>query len=171
MSRRDAGAMRNHPYTATLKMAYKRVVATHLMNKRKRVLILCTGNSARSQMAEGLLRHEAGHRFEAYSAGTRPAPVRSEAVAVMREIGIDISAQRSKPVDEFANQEFDFVITVCDSAKEGCPVFPAKTKRIHWSIEDPAAAPGVKEERLAAFRRARDDLRERLQRFAKEQNG
>ena len=131
-----------------------------------RVLILCTGNSARSQMAEGLLRHAAGDACEVSSAGTNPTHVRPEAVAAMKELGIDISGHRSKSVDEFAGQDFDFVITVCDNAKQSCPVFPAKTKRIHWSIEDPAAVPGSEDERLSAFRRARDVLRARLQAFA-----
>ncbi|HLI30798.1 MAG TPA: arsenate reductase ArsC [Terriglobia bacterium] len=131
----------------------------------KRVLILCTGNSARSQMAEGLLRHDAGNLYEVESAGTRPSRVRPEAIAAMREIGIDISTHRSKSVEEFANQEFDYVITVCDNAKETCPVFPAKTHRIHWSIEDPAAVMDTDEQRLAAFRRIRDQLRARLLSF------
>jgi len=131
-----------------------------------RVLILCTGNSARSQMAEGLLRHHAGDACEIFSAGTKPTQVRPEAVAVMREAGIDISGQRSKSVDEFEGQDFDYVITVCDNAKQSCPIYPARTKRIHWSIEDPAAVQGSEEERLAAFRRIRDELRLRLQRFA-----
>jgi len=131
-----------------------------------RVLILCTGNSARSQMAEGLLRHDAGAAYTVFSAGTKPTQVRPEAVAVMREAGIDISGQRSKSVDEFEGQEFEYVITVCDNAKQSCPIYPAKTKRIHWSIEDPAAVQGSEEERLAAFRRIRDELRLRLQRFA-----
>jgi len=136
------------------------------MDSRKRVLILCTGNSARSQMAEGLLRHDAGTAYEISSAGTQPTAVRPEAVAVMREVGIDISGHRSKSVDEFRGQDFDYVITVCDNAKQSCPVFPAKTKRIHWSIEDPAAAQGSLEERLTAFRRVRDELRARLRAFA-----
>jgi len=131
-----------------------------------RVLILCTGNSARSQMAEGLLRHDAGNAFEVFSAGTKPTQVRPEAVAAMREAGIDISDHLSKSVDEFAGQDFDFVITVCDNAKQSCPIYVAKTKRIHWSIEDPAAVQGSEEEILAAFRRIRDELRLRLQRFA-----
>ena len=131
-----------------------------------RVLILCTGNSARSQMAEGLLRHDAGNVYEVFSAGTKPSHVRPEAVTVMREVGIDISGHRSKSVDEFAGQVFDNVITVCDNAKQSCPYFPAKTKRIHWSIEDPAAAQGSEEEILTAFRRVRDELRARLQAFA-----
>jgi len=130
-----------------------------------RVLILCTGNSARSQMAEGLLRHDAGAAFEVFSAGTKPSHVRPEAIAAMREIGIDISGHRSKSVDEFVGQAFDYVITVCDNAKESCPVFPATTKRIHWSLDDPAAVQGSEEERLAAFRRIRDELRKDLQHF------
>ena len=131
------------------------------MNK-KRVLILCTGNSARSQMAEGLLRHDAGDRFEAFSAGVNPSAVRPLAVAAMREVGIDISGQRSKSVDEFTGEEFDYVITVCDNANELCPVFPGNTKRIHWSFEDPAAAGGEEAAQLAVFRRVRDQIRERF---------
>ncbi|MFZ0960361.1 MAG: arsenate reductase ArsC [Terriglobia bacterium] len=131
-----------------------------------RVLILCTGNSARSQMAEGLLRNDGGAAFEVASAGTKPSHVRPEAIAAMREIGIDISTHRSKSVDEFAGQAFDYVITVCDNAKESCPIFPAGTKRLHWSLEDPAAVQGSEEERLAAFRRVRDQLRSLLRQFA-----
>jgi arsenate reductase len=118
-------------------------------------------------MAEGLLRHDAGKVYEVFSAGTKPTHVRPEAIAVMHEAGIDISRHRSKSVDEFAGQAFDYVITVCDNAKESCPVFPVKTKRIHWSIADPAVAQGSEEERMAAFRRVRDELRARLQAFAK----
>lgn len=136
-----------------------------------RVLILCTGNSARSQMAEGLLRHDAGNAFEVFSAGTKPTRVRPEAIAVMRELGIDISGHRSKPVDKFAGQSFDYVITVCNNAKESCPIFPATTRRIHWSIEDPAAAEGAEEQRLGAFRRVRDELRERLSSFLEDRRG
>lgn len=131
-----------------------------------RALILCTGNSARSQMAEGLLRHDAGNVYEVFSAGINPTRVRPEAIAVMREVGIDISGHRSKSVDEFAGQDFDYVITVCDNAEESCPVFPAKTKRIHWSIADPAAVQGSQGEVLTAFRRVRDELRARLQALA-----
>ena len=118
-------------------------------------------------MAEGLLRHDVGNVCEVFSAGTKPSQVRPEAIAVMREVGIDISGHRSKSVEEFAGQDFDYVITVCDNAKQGCPVFPAKTKRIHWSVEDPAAAQGSEQERLTAFRRVRDELRARLQAFAR----
>ena len=129
---------------------------------KKRVLILCTGNSARSQMAEGLLRADAGERFEVASAGVNPSHVRPEAIEVMREVGIDISGQRSKSVDEFVAQEFDYVITVCDNANEQCPIFPGKTERIHWSFEDPAAVQSDAGARLAVFRRVRDEIRARL---------
>lgn len=133
--------------------------------KKLRVLILCTGNSARSQMAEGLLRHDSGDRFEVSSAGTNPKPVRPEAVAVMREIGIDISAQRSKHVDDFAGRSFDYVLTVCDHARETCPVFPAAMRMIHRDFPDPAALDAPEAERLALFRRVRDDLRAFLRSF------
>jgi arsenate reductase (thioredoxin) len=126
---------------------------------KKRVLVLCTGNSARSQMAEGLLRHDAGEAFDVESAGTKPGIVRPEAIRVMREFGIDISGHRSKHVDEFDGQRFDYVITVCANAKESCPVFPDATKRLHRSFEDPAALEGTEAERLALFRRVRDELR------------
>ena len=118
-------------------------------------------------MAEGLLRHDAGDRFEVFSAGTKPSHVRPEAVAAMSELGIDISGQRSKSVDEFSGQQFDFVLTVCDNAKEVCPIFPGKPITAHHSFEDPAAVQGSKEERLAVFRRVRDELREYLQEFAR----
>ena len=136
---------------------------------KKKLLVVCTGNSARSQMAEGLLRHAGGGRFEVYSAGARPTGVRPEAVAVMAEIGIDIAGHRSKPVDEFADREFDFVITVCDNVRESCPVFPGAAKRLHWSFEDPAAVKGAEAERLAAFRKARDQIYERILVFMAEE--
>ena len=132
---------------------------------KKRVLILCTGNSARSQMAEGLLRHAAGDRFEVQSAGTRPGKVRPEAITVMGELGVDISAHRSKHVNEFQGQSFDYVLTVCDNAKESCPVFPGHAKRIHNAFEDPAALQGTEEERLALFRRVRNKIRDYLKTF------
>jgi arsenate reductase len=138
------------------------------MSERKRVLILCTGNSARSQMAEGLLRELGGERFEVFSAGTRPSGLRPEAVEAMREVGVDIGGQRSKSVDEFRGQEFDYVITVCDNAREECPVFPGRTQRVHWSFEDPAAVAGDWPERLAAFRRVRDEIAARLGEWAGE---
>ena len=136
---------------------------------KKSVLILCTGNSARSQMAEGLLRHDAGERFEVFSAGTHPTAVRPEAVAVMGELGIDISSHWSKAVDAFAGRAFDYVITVCDNARESCPVFGGGTQRLHWPFEDPAAVQGAPEERQAAFRKIRDQIRKRLREFVKEQ--
>ncbi|MGC2209078.1 MAG: arsenate reductase ArsC [Candidatus Korobacteraceae bacterium] len=140
------------------------------MSDKRRVLILCTGNSARSQMAEGLLRQDAGDRFEVESAGIRPSAVRAEAIAAMREVGIDISGHRSKSVEEFAGQSFDVVITVCDSARETCPVFFGSAKRLHHSFEDPAALDGSEEERLAAFRRVRDQLRAYLGEFAQRES-
>src|SRR5947207_3731675 len=132
------------------------------MSDRKRVLILCTGNSARSQMAEGILRHMAGDDFGVASAGVAPSHVRPEAIKVMGELGIDISGHHSKSVEEFAGQEFDYVITVCDNANEQCPVFPGKTERIHWSFEDPAAVHGDNPVRLGVFRRVRDEIKARL---------
>jgi arsenate reductase len=136
------------------------------MPDKKRVLILCTGNSARSQMAEGLLRHDAGDRFDVFSAGTRPSHVRPEAIAAMRELGIDISGQRSKSVDEFNGQQFDYVLTVCDNAKESCPIFPGQATRLHQRFDDPAELRGSEEERLAMFRRVRDELRQYLRDLA-----
>jgi arsenate reductase len=131
----------------------------------KKLLVLCTGNSARSQMGEGLFRHFGGDGWEIHSAGTKPSIVRPEAIAVMNEFGIDISGHRSKSVDEFSGHSFDFVVTVCDNAAENCPVFPAGTQRLHWSFEDPAAVVGNEEVRLAAFRRIRDQIRVRVEQF------
>jgi arsenate reductase (thioredoxin) len=135
------------------------------MVDKQRVLILCTGNSARSQMAEGLLRAIGADAFEVFSAGVEPSYVRPLAIEAMKEIGVDISGQRSKSVDEFLGQEFAYVITVCDNANERCPVFPGAVKRIHWSIEDPAVAKGDLPGQLAAFRRVRDELETRLRKF------
>ena len=132
---------------------------------KPKVFLVCTQNSCRSQMAEGLLRHDARDLFEVFSAGTKPSQVRPEAIAMMRELGIDISGHRSKSVEEFTGQHFDYVITVCDNAQESCPVFPALTTRIHWSIEDPAAVQGSEAQRFEAFRRIRDELRKRLRDF------
>lgn len=129
------------------------------MSGKTRVLILCTANSARSQMAEGLLRHDAGDRFDVASAGTRATHVRPEAIAVMGEIGIDISGHRSKVVDEFAGDAFDLVLTVCDRAHETCPVYPGHGKRLHHAFPDPAAVQGSEQQRLAAFRDVRDQIR------------
>jgi len=121
-------------------------------------------------MAEGLLRHDAGDRFEVESAGTRPGHVRPEAIAVMKELGIDISGHRSKHVQEFENQSFDYVLTVCDNVKESCPVFPGHLNRIHKSFEDPAALHGAEEERLSLFRRVRDEIQDYLKVFPSSRN-
>lgn len=129
------------------------------------ILVLCTGNSARSQMAEGLFRHQLGRRFEVHSAGTRPSVVRQEAIAVMAELGIDISGHWSKSVDEFVGGEFAYIFTVCDNAKEICPVFHCPAERIHWSFEDPAAVEGDEEIRLDSFRRIRDQIKELVNQF------
>lgn len=136
--------------------------------KKIRVLVLCTGNSARSQMGEGFFRQEGGEAYEVFSAGTRPSQVRPEAIHVMRELGIDISGNRSKSVEEFGGQPFDYVVTVCDNARDNCPVFPGGGQRVHWSLEDPAAVRGTEEERCAAFRRIRDQVQERVKAFFRE---
>jgi len=135
------------------------------MTEPIKVLILCTGNSARSQMAEGLLRNDGGVAFSVASAGLEPSFVRREAIEVMREIDIDITGQWSKSIDEFKGQAFDYLITVCDNAKQNCPIFPGAVRRVHWSIKDPAAVSGTAQLRLSAFRSARDDLRARLGKF------
>jgi arsenate reductase (thioredoxin) len=125
---------------------------------KKRVLFLCTGNSCRSQMAEGALRKLAGDRFEAASAGTSPTQINPMAVRVMAEIGIDISEQRSKSVVEMMGEQFDYVVTVCDRAREACPVIPGGATKLHWSFDDPASAEGSEEKRLEVFRRVRDEI-------------
>jgi arsenate reductase (thioredoxin) len=134
-----------------------------MMTKKARVLFLCTHNSARSQMAEGLLRHLAGDRFEAMSAGTEATHIRPLAVRAMGEIGVDISAQESKTLNRYLHEPFDYVITVCDDANEACPFFPGAASRLHWSFEDPSEAEGSEEERLAVFRRVRDGIEARVQ--------
>jgi arsenate reductase (thioredoxin) len=135
---------------------------------KKRVLILCTGNSARSQMAEGLLRHDAGERFEVESAGTKPSVVRTEAIAVLKEVGIDITSHRSKHVDEFDGQNFDYVLTVCDNVKESCPLFFGTAMRLHHGFKDPAVVEGPQEKRMAVFRKVRDEIRSYLKGFPQE---
>ena len=139
------------------------------MIKKTCVLFLCTGNSARSQMAEGLLRALAGDQFEVFSAGTIASFVRPQAIAVMNEIGIEISGHRSKSADEFLADEFDYVITVCDHANQRCPVFSGPAKRLHWSIDDPVIS-GSEPEMLLAFRRARDELQQRIREFIQQTN-
>lgn len=134
------------------------------MTAKKRVLFVCTGNVARSQMAEGLLRHLAGNRFEVFSGGVIPSYVRPNAITVMKDLGIDISEHRSKSVNEFIDTPFDYVITVCDYAAQRCPTFPGSAERIHWSIEDPVVM-GDDEAQLEAFRVARDDLKNRIEKF------
>jgi arsenate reductase (thioredoxin) len=132
------------------------------MPNKKRVLFLCTGNSARSQIAEGLLRSMAGDLYEAFSAGTSPRGLHPKTIETMQEVGIDVSGQVSKDVREFLGQSFDFVITVCDRAKQNCPIFPGSAP-IHWGFDDPADAPPS--EQTKAFRRIRDEIRHRLQLF------
>src|SRR5207302_5981528 len=122
----------------------------------------CTHNSARSQMAEGWLRHLAGDRFEVHSAGTEATQVRPLAIRAMREVGIDISHQQSKTLDRYVNQPWDYVITVCDQANEACPYFPGGKTRLHWSFPDPSQATGTEDRQLAIYRQVRDDIRDRL---------
>jgi arsenate reductase len=132
------------------------------MNRPIRVLFLCTGNSARSQMAEALLRSLGGADFQAFSAGTEPKGLNPLTIEIMREVGIDVSAQQSKPLDRFLGQSFDYTITVCDRARDNCPTFPGDNERIHWGFDDPAAATGTHEQQLAVFRRVRNEINERL---------
>src|SRR5215203_2966834 len=138
------------------------MAAAEIVGGQVRVLFLCTHNSARSQMAEGLLRHLTGDRFEAYSAGTEATHVRPLAIRAMDEIGVDISGQESKTLDRYLGEPFDYVITVCDDANEACPFFPGARNRLHWSFEDPSQAEGSEEERLAVFRSVRDRIRDRV---------
>jgi arsenate reductase len=133
--------------------------------KKKRVLFLCTGNSCRSQMAEGALRELAGDHFEAASAGVTPTRINPMAVRVMAEIGVDISKQRSKSVVEMMDEQFDDVITVCDNARESCPIFPGASSKLHWSFDDPASAEGAEDDRLEVFRRVRDEIVSSIRKF------
>jgi arsenate reductase len=138
------------------------------MFSKPKVLFLCTGNSCRSQMAEGFLRHVAGDTFDVFSAGTDPVGVNPDAVRVMAEKGVDISGQESKGVKPFLGRHFTCVVTVCDRASERCPIFPGVVKRIHWSFDDPAHATGTEEEKLAVFRRVRDEVEAHVRRFVSE---
>ncbi len=133
--------------------------------KKDTVLFLCTGNSARSQMAEGFLRHLGGDRFEVASAGTQPKGLNPHAIRVMKEVGIDISDHNSKDLSQFLGQHFSYVVTVCDNAKQTCPVFPLAERMLHWSLEDPANAQGSDEERLAVFRQIRDEIERHIREF------
>ena len=137
----------------------------HAVHNKQKVLFVCTGNSCRSQMAEGILRHYGNDRLEVFSAGLEPSYVHSLAIKTMAESGIDITNQYSKTVNEFLGEDFSYVITVCDSAKERCPVFPGKYNAIHWSIEDPASAEGTESERMKDFRSVRQDILERINHF------
>src|SRR5579863_1649203 len=130
---------------------------------KRRILFICTHNSARSQMAEGLLRRFGGERFQAFSAGTEATQVRPLAIKAMNELGIDISGQQSKTLDRYLNEPFDIVITVCDTAAEACPIFPGAVQRLHWSFEDPSKATGSEVEQLAVYRRVRDQIRTRIE--------
>ena len=136
------------------------------MSEKTKVLFVCTHNSARSQMAEGFLRRLGGDAIEATSAGTEPGELHPLAVEVMAEEGIDISGQHAKSVDDFVQQRFDYVITVCDDANESCPIFPHALHRLHWSFPDPSMAGGTHEECLAVFRQVRDGVKARVERFA-----
>jgi arsenate reductase len=133
-----------------------------MLSPKPKVLFLCTGNSARSQMAEGYLRHVAGDEFEPLSAGIEPKGLNPLAVEAMNEIGIDISHQNSKDVVSFLGQYIPYIVTVCDNARERCPIFPRSFKFLHWSFDDPAAAQGSREEKLAVFRRVRDEIAHRI---------
>ncbi|MBI3894446.1 MAG: arsenate reductase ArsC [Acidobacteria bacterium] len=132
-----------------------------------RILFLCTANSCRSQMAEGLLRHLSGGTIEVASAGTHPKTIHPDAIRCMAEIGIDISAQRAKSLDLFLGEHIDYVITVCDQAKESCPLFPGAAESLHWSVLDPALAQGTEEERMRIFRQVREELKERIEELLK----
>jgi arsenate reductase len=131
-------------------------------SSKAKVLFLCTGNSARSQMAEGYLRHVAGDHFEPLSAGIEPKGLNPLAVEAMEEIGIDISKQKSKDVRDFLGQPIPYVITVCDNAKQRCPIFPRTYKFLNWSFDDPADAKGSRDEKLAVFRRVRDEIAKQI---------
>jgi len=141
------------------------------MQKVKKVLFLCTGNSARSQMAEGLMRSLGAGMWNVNSAGVFPSFVHPLAIQVMKEIGINISDQSSKSMDDFLKEEFDYVITLCDYAAMTCPAFPSSGKQLHWPIEDPAAAIGRIEKRLAVFRKIRDEIKNKIEEFLKSESG
>jgi arsenate reductase len=132
---------------------------------KKKILFLCTGNSARSQMAEGLMRHFRGDEFDVFSAGVEPKGVHAKAIEAMREIGVDISRQQSKHVDDLPIKEFDCIITLCDHAAQNCPVFPGKGVRLHHSFSDPAAVHGSEQDKLEAFRKVRDELKQFILKF------
>ncbi len=138
--------------------------------ERVKVLFLCTGNSARSQMAEGMLRNLAGIRFEVFSAGLEPQGINPLAAKVMKEIGLDLSGHESKAIDQFLGEHFAYVITVCSQAESRCPIFPGATIRLHWPFDDPAAVQGTEEQKLAKFREIRDQIQARIASWLKEQS-
>src|ERR671920_1653897 len=160
---RPPGGCSARPRTACFPVPRSGALVAAELGVQARVLFLCTHNSARSQMAEGLLRHLGGERFEACSAGTEATHVRPLARRVMHELGIDISGQESKTLERYLEQPFDYVITVCDDANEASPFFPGAQSRLHWSFEDPSRAEGSDEERLEVFRRVRDEIKDRVQ--------
>ena len=138
---------------------------------KKKVLFLCTGNSARSQMAEAFLRKYVGDRFEAYSAGIRPRGIAPHTIRVMEEVGVSLEGQGSKHVDEYIGKiDFDYLITVCANAEKQCPVFPGAGKRIHWDLEDPAGLIGIEEEKLQKFREVRNQIDEHIKQWLSAQN-
>ena len=137
---------------------------------KESVIFVCTGNSCRSQMAEGILREIGGNKFQVVSAGLEPSSVNPNAIKVMQEVGIDISQHTSKNIHQFVDQEFDFIITVCDNANERCPLFPGSGKRIHWSFQDPAAATGTEEEVMTVFRKVRDQIKLNIEEFLRKTN-
>jgi len=137
---------------------------------KKKVIFICTGNACRSQMAEGLLRHMAGDKFEVYSAGSHPSRLHPASVAVMAEWNIDITHHTSEPINDYLETGIDIVITVCDNAKQICPTFPGNVKRIHWGLDDPYHGWGAKPEDLLPYREIRDELKDRIKVFLTEQN-
>src|ERR671916_1112329 len=161
---RPPGGCSARPRTACFPVPRSGALVAAELGERARVLFLCTHNSARSQMAEGMLRHLAGDRFEPHSAGTEATHVRPLAIRAMGEIGVDISGQESKTLEHYLREPFDYVITVCDDANEAWAFFPGAGNRLHWSFEDPSRAGGSEEERLGVFQSVRHPIRARIER-------
>lgn len=141
-----------------------------MATERVKILVLCTGNSCRSQIAEGYFRHLAGDRVDVKSAGLDPKGLSPKAIEVMKEVGVDISNHTSNHLKEFLNEEFDFVITVCDNAAKNCPIWPKKTERLHWPFPDPAIATGTETEILEVFRKVRDDIDMKVKQWLASEN-
>ena len=137
---------------------------------KKKVIFICTGNACRSQMAEGLLRHMAGNKFEVYSAGSHPSHLHPASVAVMAEWGIDIARHTAEPIDDYLDAGIDIAITVCDNAQQSCPTFPGNMEQIHWGLDDPYHGWGAEPEDLLPYREIRDELKDRIKVFLTEQN-